>query len=1584
MWLFAAVCLALAVPAFRAALESLFAELTILFFNYISVVAIVTTAVFIGALVLPVKTLKSKLQSHSSTTLQEATSVTQKQMKSSSFSTGNALVKALFFASTMLPLSVAATSSTLTTTRHLQTSTAVPFTLADDPTALAAIRANLTMCKYSGVRECISNPTSVPEFGVYRKQPGYCAAFDSAYVNITSISAAIPNRYLPTSVEDGYASGFHNKFSEWSTDNQAQFQVDCPILYNNTIAKGDEYFCCTESQYEGLKTQVRQIPGLCTTCKQNLRNVFCQMTCSPNNSMFLEIDEVRIMPGDDAHPTAVFPAIEELTYWVGLDWIRDIYDYCLKDSSFSLLCNPTQNCTDGYGLMSFMGAYKFNTIGSPLQINVKTMNQVSTTEQKEMFCACDDTNATGCFSPMDTHLLSCVGVCGSLCAVSASEVRTYHPACYSNSTTLVASDESSIGSSSSAVVSKWEPLMTYLADNLIETDFSALNYFLVIVGCVVALFLIGCFLYISHRTRKYASVRRSEHTPGAIAVVTSTSDERRLSFMDEFVSVQLKRWSMWVSKGNNPLKVSGIVMFFVIACTLGLVRLDVETDPVKLWVSTSSLSYRERDHYGELFMPFYRSQQMIMVPKDGGDINRVVYLKEAIRLQEMVAAVTYGPADASYPERIELTDICWRVTGTTCTVQSITQYFQNRMDHFEFYEKYNLVLEHFSQCMYSPTTSDVSTCSTLANSLKDGDSIPTSMSDCPCLASFGSPMNLYNTYLGGFPNGAPKNTTLYLQSRALVSTALVYNFYDTSRNEPAKRWEREYIKMLKVESEENELFDIYFTAETSVQDEVEVESSGDMMPVVLCYLVMIVYVSLGINRWSLRKDFFQTSKITVGFLGIVCIMFAVSSTIGFFMWFGVKLQLVIMEVVPFLSVAIGVDNIFLIVNAISRKQEELKRAQPDLFVGLEHDVPAARDVTSQVVAEGLAYIGPSIFMASVTESVAFAFGCISPMPVVLWFAAFSCIAVLANFTLQMTLFVSIVTLDKRRELSGKYDILCWKRASGPMWTQPDMQDAPEQQQPTTPADTKDEATSLTSTSMSPKFLDRCIDAYASFLSLRIVKLLVMLLFWAWTIVSIYSIENINHGLPQAESMPSKSYMVKYFNALDKYLATGAPVYFVVEGGYKRNPAVFDLEDTNVQSLLCKSKEFCGEFAIPKIIDALANEGNRNITHLSEGTTYSWMDDFWGFVNPDSECCRVDSHNAYLPILTDNATYTVARPSNPTCLPVQSTVPPVPHDYYMSLFSMFSTASAGNLCSYGGGSIYRGQFSIDKKPIPIITSSTPQVVLSSTGYGNQISAFTYMIVSTGNPTQKDFIDGYKQARRAAKWISEKTGIDVWAFSLTYVYFDQYLTVVHDTYKLVGLALAAIFVVQAVYYGGILYPLIVALSSTNLVILVMGLMEPNDILLNGLSMVNLIIAAGFGVEFCGHYVRMFAKAKGSGDERARIALRKVLGSVLFGITITKILGLSMLTLADSRIFKKYYFRMYMMVVLCGMFTGMLLLPVVLSLSADLKQFFLGSHQRGAKTPVDPSKAAESPAFQSVESAKENTRMSPSSGTRHSNSD
>ncbi|KAG3080130.1 hypothetical protein PI125_g20536, partial [Phytophthora idaei] len=507
------------------------------------------------------------------------------------------------FAALLLPLG--AVQAATTSSSVSSASSYVPWSLADNKTSLVIIESQLTMCTYSKVEECIQDPKLVSELGSLYRAPGYCIAMDSAYVNITTTSAAIPNRYYPTSVEEAYDTGFSNKFSEWSDTNQEQFEVDCPLLYNETIALGEDMLCCTESQYTGLSTQVRMIPGLCSACKENLRNIFCQFTCNPNNSMFLDINEVRIMSGDDEHEGQIFPAVEEATYYVGKDWIRDIYDFCEDDSSFSLLCNPNQDCTDGYGLMEYMGKYAYNSIGSPEQINVTTMDKFSEEIQMTEFCHCDDANETNSLTTPE---------------------RTLTPATAPNQLRFLV-----VAALQAAIVTP------HLATNIPETDWAPLNYFLVIFGGVVGILIIVGFIVAILRERRYNAVDRRSGTPQVIGPDTPdfhgvasamAGSTGYLSFLDDFMTKKLRLWAAFVSKGNRPKKIIPMVLVVVVVCAVGLYNIDIETDPIKLWVSTSSTSYEERQHYGDIFNPFYRSEQIILVPKDGGSIYRSSILKE--------------------------------------------------------------------------------------------------------------------------------------------------------------------------------------------------------------------------------------------------------------------------------------------------------------------------------------------------------------------------------------------------------------------------------------------------------------------------------------------------------------------------------------------------------------------------------------------------------------------------------------------------------------------------------------------------------------------------------------------------------------------------------------------------------------------------------------------------------------------------------------------------------------------------------------------------------------------------------------------
>lgn len=51
----------------------------------------------------------------------------------------------------------------------------------------------------------------------------------------------------------------------------------------------------------------------------------------------------------------------------------------------------------------------------------------------------------------------------------------------------------------------------------------------------------------------------------------------------------------------------------------------------------------------------------------------------------------------------------------------------------------------------------------------------------------------------------------------------------------------------------------------------------------------------------------------LGLSGVLIVLVSVTSSVGFFSYVGIPATLIIIEVVPFLVLAVGVDNIFILV-----------------------------------------------------------------------------------------------------------------------------------------------------------------------------------------------------------------------------------------------------------------------------------------------------------------------------------------------------------------------------------------------------------------------------------------------------------------------------------------------------------------------------------------------------------------------------------------------------------------------------------------------------------------------------------------------
>jgi len=110
-------------------------------------------------------------------------------------------------------------------------------------------------------------------------------------------------------------------------------------------------------------------------------------------------------------------------------------------------------------------------------------------------------------------------------------------------------------------------------------------------------------------------------------------------------------------------------------------------------------------------------------------------------------------------------------------------------------------------------------------------------------------------------------------------------------------------------------------------------------------------------------------------------------------------------------------------------------------------------------------------------------------------------------------------------------------------------------------------------------------------------------------------------------------------------------------------------------------------------------------------------------------------------------------------------------------------------------------------------------------------------------------------------------------------------------------------------------------------VFGYLEWFGLKLNGVSVVNIVMAVGVSVEFTAHIARAFMIASGSRRERASEAVLALGFPVLAG-GFSTFLGVVAMAFAFFPYFRLYFFGMYCLIITSGLINGLLLMPVRMS--------------------------------------------------------
>lgn len=346
-------------------------------------------------------------------------------------------------------------------------------------------------------------------------------------------------------------------------------------------------------------------------------------------------------------------------------------------------------------------------------------------------------------------------------------------------------------------------------------------------------------------------------------------------------------------------------------------------------------------------------------------------------------------------------------------------------------------------------------------------------------------------------------------------------------------------------------------------------------------------------------------------------------------------------------------------------------------------------------------------------------------------------------------------------------------------------------------------------------------AYVPFLMKKWVRASVVVIFFGWLCTSLAVVPHIEVGLDQELSMPQDSFVLKYFQYLSRHLSIGPPVYFVVKDG-------LNYSDPRVQNLVC-SGQYCNSDSLTSQIFAASGSANR--TYIAKPAA-SWLDDYFDWASLARSCCKInDSDGSFCP----HSSY--ERDCGPCQITKNEFNRPTEFDRYVSFFLQDNPDPT---CAKGGHAAY-------SQGVKYLTDSGTKLA--------RVGPSSFMAYHTILKSSYDYYESMRQARVVSDNLTSMINanlkswgyedqVEVFPYSVFYVFYEQYLTMWPDTLFSIGVSMFAIFIVTFFLMGLDVFSSIVVIVTIAMIIVnIGGLMYWWHITLNAVSLVNLVMVRTF---------------------------------------------------------------------------------------------------------------------------------------------
>jgi len=678
---------------------------------------------------------------------------------------------------------------------------------------------------------------------------------------------------------------------------------------------------------------------------------------------------------------------------------------------------------------------------------------------------------------------------------------------------------------------------------------------------------------------------------------------------------------------------------------------------------------------------------------------------------------------------------------------------------------------------------------------------------------------------------------------------------------------------------------------------------GDLVALQVGFMIILVYAIFIFWKYDPVH-----SRALLAVAGCCSVGLSIGFAYGFSTGIGLKLNPVI-NVLPFILIGIGIDDMFVLVAALESESADLD--------------PKER------MARAMAKAGVSITITSFTDAMAFVLGTASQLPALSTFCGFAAIGIAADFLLQISFFAGFMALDARREALRKTDC-CPCCCSAPL---------PEEVKygccccPCTHA--------ATGTPKEGAFLKRIIvNYYIPLLRKPAIKAAVLVFFAALTAVMAWSASNLKQDFQFRWFVGSDAALQQAFDVQDDYFAsTGLPVSTVTPStvawdytsvanqqklvalGTAINGVKW-IETGSLNAWYPTLREWvyeCGQEA-SVTTGPLASATSPCVRRdcLRKGSTSllyphcshrKYDRDTTGAVKTDAGGHAVPGAAAKKYLVTaDGVTAATATTALEECF-----LPPT--EFYAYLDQFLADAALG-AALFGSDLVWASESNVrtDADVARGLTASRLRASYKATDEADQQ------------------VESMRDLRSAV------ASVDIggaFPYMFMFLYYEQYAIIEREALTNLGLALVAVFVIVTLFVASLGATLLVMLCVVLVDVDILGLMWLWGLSIDSVAIINLVLAVGLAVDYSCHVAHSFVQMpatpglspRAQRQERTDRAVEEMGVAVVHG-AVSTFLAVLILSTSKSYIFV-IFFKQFFGICLFGALHGLLLLPVLLSL-------------------------------------------------------